>query len=306
MVYMGDDAKGEYLYKFVSTKDYSGHKADRDLLDDGTLYVARLEPDGSGKWLALKPGANGLTPEAGFENLGDILINTRSAADHVKATKLDRPESVTVDARTGHIYMTLTNNSKRGVDTKQPVDAANPRAANIDGHILRWREEDGDYAAGRFRWDIFAFGGPTHETIAQLGNKKPYKGDVAYAGRIATSSGSQRYLGKEATFNSPDGIFVAPSGLLWILTDGYANADRGFGHQQMLACDPDSGDIRRFLVGPKGCEITGITTTPDAKTLFINIQHPGNGSIWPNIDGETRPRSATVVITKKDGGVIGS
>ena len=306
VVYMGDDARGEYMYKFVSKKPYAPWEARGDhYLDEGTLYVARFNDDGTGAWIALTFGKNGLTPANGFKSQADILVNTRTAADYVLATRMDRPEWADVDERTGYVYLTLTNNTVRGTTTTQPVDAANPRAGNQDGHIIRWREKHGNYWATEFTWDIFVFGGPTLETIASLGAVAPYNGNPAYAAQVFPGTDRQAYLSDDATFNSPDGLWIDyQTGLVWIQTDGYSNDSRGFGNQQMLAANPDTGVVKRFLVGPIGCELTGVTTTPDHRTMFVNIQHPAGQ--WPNINGETRPRSATLVITKDDGGVIGT
>ncbi|MGH8178344.1 MAG: PhoX family protein [Steroidobacter sp.] len=306
VVYMGDDARGEYMYKFVSQKPYWPWEANGDdYIDAGTLYVARFNADGSGEWIALRFGRNGLTPEHGFASQADILINTRSAADYVLATRMDRPEWADVDERTGHVYLTLTNNSARGNSTAQPVDGANPRRGNPDGHIIRWREKKGDYSATGFVWDIFMFGGPTQEAIQALGPVAPYNNDPLYGAQVFPGTDRQAFLTEEATFNSPDGLWIdSHTGLVWVQTDGYSNAARGFGNQQMLAANPDTGVVKRFLVGPLGCEITGVTTTPDRRTMFVNIQHPDGQ--WPNINGETRPRSATLAITKDDGGVIGT
>jgi hypothetical protein len=304
-VYSGDDSRGEYMYKYVSKKPYWPWSCDGDdLLDEGTLYVAHFTDDGKGSWIALEFGSNGLTPENGFRDQADVLVNTRSAADFVGATRMDRPEWAAIDPRDGYIYLTLTNNSARGNNASQPVDAANPRRGNPDGHIIRWREAGGRYWATEFDWDIYMFGGPTRETIESLGPVAPYNADPIYAVQAFPGTMEQTFLGEEASFNSPDGLWVDEiTGLIWIQTDGYANAGRGFGNQQMLVSNPDTGETRRFLVGPVGCEITGIAVTPDRRTMFVNIQHPGG--TWPSIDGETRPRSATVVITKDDGGLIG-
>lgn len=309
VVYMGDDSRGEYMYKFVSKKPWSpwlGRKAGDEMLDEGTLYVARFNADGTGNWIALTFGQNGLTPANGFKSQADILVNTRTAADFVLATRMDRPEWADVDARTGYVYLTLTNNTNRGVSSTQPVDGANPRSRNQDGHIIRWRETGGKYWETEFVWDIFVFGGPSLATVQSLGAVAPYNADPQYAAQIFPGDpAKQAFLSDDATFNSPDGLWIDYlTGLVWIQTDGYSNASRGFGNQQMLAANPDTGEIKRFLVGPLGCEITGITVTPDGRTMFANIQHPDG--TWPNINGETRPRSATLVITKDDGGIIGT
>ncbi len=308
VVYMGDDARGEYLYKFVSRGLYRPGRTDGRILESGTLYVAKFAANGTGSWIALEHGRNGLVAANGFTSQADVLVNTRSAADHVGATRLDRPEWTAVNPFNRNVYLTCTNNSNRGVAANQPLDAANPRARNPDGHVIGWKERGGSHAAVQFDWHILFFGGPTRNTIAKLGaSDSTYQGDLRYAAQAFPGvPGRQRFLGEEASFNSPDGLWVSSSGLLWLQTDGYANELRGFGHQQMLAANPVTGEMRRFLTGPIGSEITGIAETPDMRTLFVNIQHPEGDSTWPRIDGEKRPRSATLVITKDDGGIIGS
>lgn len=296
VAYSGDDARFEYIYKFVSARPYQAASADGSLLDEGTLYVARFNDDGSGEWLALAPGQNGLTPENGFADLADILVNTRSAADHVGATKMDRPEWGAVDPATGQVYFTLTNNTRR---SEEQVDAANPRAENHFGHIVRWQEE-GTHAAERFTWDIFVLAGDTESGRDLAGEP----------------------LGQEAIFASPDGLWIDPDRRVWIQTDiSESVMNTGihevFGNNQMLVADPETGEIRRFLTGPIGQEITGVITTPDQRTMFVNVQHPGattraeafaEGELvshWPD-GGSAIPRSATLVITREDGGIIGA
>ncbi len=296
VAYAGDDAINEYIYKFVSAKPYHAATANGALLDEGTLYVAKFNDDGTGEWLALAPGQNGLTPANGFGSLAEILVNTRAAADRAGATKMDRPEWGAVDPRDGRVYFTLTNNSRR---EERQVNAANPRARNLFGHIIRWREHGDDHAATRFTWDLFVIAGPQDNSRDLAG----------------------RPLTADSIFACPDGLWFDAAGRLWIQTDiGEASMNRGplapFGNNQMLAADPTTGAIRRFLTGPRGQEITGVITTPDRRTMFINVQHPGANtsaedfaagrltSHWP--DGEGYPRSATVVITKDDGGLIGT
>ncbi len=298
--YMGDDEVFEYIYKFVSAKPWNpkNRAANRSLLDEGTLYVAKFLDDGKGTWVPLVQGQNGLTAGNGFASQADVLLYARSAADKVGATPMDRPEWVAVHPKTRDVYCSLTNNAKRGDTGQAGTGAANPRNENSFGHIIHWREAGSDPTATTFEWDIFLLAGdPANADPAKRGN---IKGDA---------------------FGSPDGLWVDPRGVLWIETDvttrtlkqgDYAN----LGNNQMLAADPATGEVRRFLTGPNGCEITGITETPDGKTMFINIQHPGEAanergdpdkpnavSSWP--DGG-RPRSATIVIRKDDGGVIGS
>ena len=303
VVYMGDDERFEYIYKFVTEGVYQpgNAAANRDLLDRGTLYVARFGADGTGEWIELTYGKNGLTEANGFRSQADVLINTRGAGDTVGATKMDRPEWIAVNPLNREVAISLTNNSNRAAANMPPVDPANPRPANVYGHIVRWNEQGGDHAAGRFAWNIFLLAGDPRQTDA---NKKGnIKGD---------------------TFGSPDGLRYDSRGVLWIQTDVstaslYAGDYANIGNNQMLAADPATGEVKRFLTGPRNCEVTGVTLTPDGRTMFVNIQHPGEPgsgennpsspaalSSWPDGPGIGRPRSATVVITKDDGGVIGA
>ncbi|HUH61183.1 MAG TPA: PhoX family phosphatase [Candidimonas sp.] len=296
VVYMGDDQRDDYIYKFVSEGVYQESGDNSGLLDAGKLYVAKFNDGnaagdftGAGEWILLDKTANAtLAADTGFASQAEVLINARLAADAVGATKMDRPEWVSVHPASGEVYVTLTNNDKRAT-----TDAANPRAANIYGQIVRWREAGGDAAATAFEWDIFVLAG----------------NPVKYTDRGDPKSGSAN-ITADNTFNSPDGLAFDTAGRLWIQTDGkYSNSGEyeGQGNNQMLCADPASKEIRRFLVGPKQCEVTGITFTPDSKTMFINIQHPGEegDSHWPD-GGSSMPRSSTVIITKDDGGIIGS
>jgi uncharacterized protein len=305
VVYSGEDARFEYIYKFVSRDRIQpgGAAANAQLLDHGTLYVARFDANGTGRWLALTHGSGPLTAANGFADPGEVLIKTRQASDALGATKMDRPEWIDIDKQ-GWVYCTLTNNSNRAAASTNPAqpatDAANPRANNTMGHIIRWKE-DGDFDGTTFRWNHFVLAGdPTLERADAKGN---VKGDA---------------------FACPDGLWTDARGVLWIQTDMSTSAmGKGdltnLGHNCMLAADPRTGDIRRFLTGPAGCEVTGATATPDGRTMFINIQHPGESpsersdpaaprriSNWPDQRADGRPRSATVVITRRDGGLIGT
>lgn len=231
---------------------------------------------------------------------------------------MDRPEWIDTFPRSLTAIATLTNNSRRGTNppsinlpdgstaagsARPPVDMANPRPSNLYGHIIRWRYEH-DWTEDVFYWDIFAKAGNPGATV-------PDGSDVV--GDI---------------YGSPDGIYVAPSGRLWIQTDVSGSSInpenrspvyQGFGNNQMLCADPVTKETRRFLVGPNVCEVTGVFVTPDEKTMFVGIQHPGEAptgqndpanpkrySSWPDGDEGERPRSSLVVITKDDGGEIGS
>lgn len=340
--YMGDDARGEYIYKFVSDAKWDpkdAQPANRlaagdKYLDKGTLYAARFKGDGTGVWLELSMDNPVLAGSSYFEfkSNADIAVFTRLAADAVGATKMDRPEWNGVHPRTGEVYFTLTNNSNR---TAATVDAANPRVytdmkgskeqkGNVNGHIVRLA--DATPAGSSFKWDIYVFG-------AEAGADK--------------STVNLSSLTDENDMSSPDGLVFSPAtGICWIQTDDGAYTDKT--NCMMLAAIPGKvgdggartlkhGDkevttyvgktptpatLARFLVGPKGCEITGWCETADGRAMFINIQHPGENtkmadvadptkyeSQWPANAGYgagKRPRSATIVITKNDGGVIGA
>ncbi|MGD8218942.1 PhoX family protein [Pseudomonas thivervalensis] len=301
VVYMGDDERGEFIYKFVSREriNHRNAKANRNLLDHGTLYVARFDagdgnpdhPKGKGQWIELTHGKNSLDASSGFADQAEVLIHARLAASAVGATRMDRPEWIVVSPKDGQVYCTLTNNSKRGEDG-QPVDGPNPRAKNVYGQILRWRTDRDDHASKTFSWDLFVVAGnPT-----------------VHAGTPKAGSSN---INPQNMFNSPDGLGFDKAGRLWILTDGdSSNAGdfAGMGNNQMLCADPDSGEIRRFMVGPVGCEVTGISFAPDQKALFVGIQHPGEngGSTFPEHLPNGKPRSSVMVITREDGGTIGA
>lgn len=352
--YMGDDSGGEYLYKFVSTATWAAADANATdrlaigdkYMDAGILYAAVFNADGTGAWKPLvfgqvPPRAASTTYPDGytFTDQADICVNTRFAGDAVGATPMDRPEWTTGNPVTGEIYLTLTNNSSR---TAATTNAPNPRAYqnnpgtgtanNPNGHIVRIREDGDNTDAKTFKWDIYMFGVDATDYPATATN-------VNVSGLTVAND-----------FSSPDGAFFSrstnPGGqvkpLLWIETDDGAMTDRT--NCMLLAAIPGSvGDggavtidngtssqgtivgakataanLRRFLVGPVDCEITGIDTTPDGRTMFVGIQHPGDsgtiaapGGHWPDTQatgtaGATvRPRSALIAITKNDGGIVG-
>jgi secreted PhoX family phosphatase len=296
VVYSGDDENGDYLYKFVSDAPWRAlRRAGKSPLDHGTLYVARFAEDGGGEWLPLVHGAGPLTEASGWIDQADVLIRTRLAADALGATKLHRPEWVAVHPRTQEVFVTLTN----GSGNNAPVNSG--RDPNPYGHIIRFVEDSIDVA--RFSWDVFLLAG-----------------DPAIDPNVPAG---------QSLFGSPDGIWVDPDGIVWIETDisnsSQNLASRGYGaigNNALLAADPATGELRRFLTGPRGCEITGITMTPDQRTMFVNVQHPGESTtFWNNQFGAPttsspstvsswpfggRPRPATVVVRKLDGGKIGS
>ncbi|MYL23116.1 DUF839 domain-containing protein [Halomonas alkaliantarctica] len=344
--YSGHDARNEYVYKFVSDAAWDPADANRPgeqydrlaigakYLDHGTLYAARFDADGSGEWLPLTPDAttrDGRKLHAALglpaDDLAGIIVNTCDAADLMGATPMDRPEWATVDPASGEVYLTLTNNSQRteaesdatytndgdgitqsGVGyATAPTNAANPRPDNGAGHIVRWKEAGNGTA---FQWEVFVFGGS------------------------ASDGNNPSGLTEINQFASPDGLWFDErdngEGILWIQTDNGYDSIAEYTNDQLLAVVPSAlktgnggsdavvkrhnqHHIKRFAVGPNGCEVTGIFATPDKTALFINIQHPGN---WPadgqaltqdatlEASGSVRPRAATVVIQKKDGGPV--
>jgi uncharacterized protein len=348
--YLGDDERNEYIYKFVCSAKFNptNRAANRNLLDAGTLYVARFDANGTGVWIALVPGTVGLDGKALRDNpnfsgandaevLAKILIKTRMAADAVGATMMDRPEWTGARPRIlgfndVEIYCTLTNNNRRGSNAtptsnnpdgstgagsaRPAVDAANPRANNIYGHIIRWREAGKSVRATSFVWDLFVQCGDT-ATVKTPNPTNDFKGNI-----VDDPNGS-------ADYGAPDGLWFDPFGRLWVQTDqqGDALGDwTNIGANCMVCADPNTGAKRRFMTSPPNCEVTGVTMTPDGKSMFVGIQHPGEDSVaanpeqfskWPaaqwgvEADGVTplpfgRPRSSVVVITKDDGGVIGT
>ncbi len=333
VIYSGDDARNEYVFKFVSDakwdpKDVNGGAAaGAKYLDKGTLYAAKFNDDGTGEWLELTHGKNGIdasNPVYPFADQADVVMHCRLAADFMGATKMDRPEWGGVNPLNNEVYMTMTNNSQRD-GVKMPLDAANPRKLNTNGHIVRWREE-GSQAGTKFQWDIYLFG-------ARVDGKQ---------------SENLSNLSATNDFSSPDGLYFdqrtdGGAGLLWIQTDDGSYTDvtncmmlaaipgqvgdgkrvtTSDGQETIMGAHATGANVRRFLVGPFDCEITGVVVTPDGKTLFFNVQHPGEDkgdfatntftSHWPgnqpgitsHHQGHKRPRSATVVVTRKDGGPI--
>ena len=271
--YMGDDQRFDYIYKFVSDDNWRWMLSEgRSPLDHGKLYVARFNEDGTGDWLELTIDNPNLA--ARFSSQAEILTYARIAADIVGATPMDRPEWTTV-APDGTVYCTLTNNSRRGTEGNPGPDAANPLGPNESGHIIRWIDSD-QHVGIIFNWSIFIIAETTH--------------------------------GTEDTFSDPDGLFSDPDGRLFIQTDGGQPDNL---NNQMLVADIGTGELRRLFTGVAKDEITGVAMTPNRKTMFINTQHPGNGdpastSFPMPHDGVTRPRDATIVITREDGGIVGS
>jgi secreted PhoX family phosphatase len=292
VVYTGDDERFDYMYKFVSAGQYvpGNRAANMDLLDNGTLYVAKFYDNGTGAWLPLIHGQGPLTQANGFANQGSVMINTRGAADLLGATKMDRPEDIETSPVTGKVYAVMTNNSNR---TAAQIDKANPRANNRYGHIIEMTELAGNHAGLSFSWEILMLAGD------------PAASDTYFAGFDKS---------KVTQISSPDNIVFGAGGNLWIATDGQPGSISTNDALYAMPVDgSDRGHLRRFLTVPPEAETCGPEFTPDFETLFVAVQHPGEqtgstienpASKWP--DNASPPRPSVVAITKNGGGVIGS
>lgn len=290
-VYMGDDERGEFIYKWISRDVYVPGGDTSSLLSEGQLYVAKFNDDLTGEWVALTPDTTGMTAV-------EIAIFTRTAGSKVSATTMDRPEWIAVNPRAIEVYCSLTNNSKRGTKSDSgklrtneggdpmALNAPNPRETNNYGQIVRWRPQGQDHGSAKFEWDLFVM----------AGNPAVHK-EGPYAGSKNINPGN--------LFNSPDGMQIDTAGIVWIQTDGEdSNKDEyaGMGNNQMLAGDPVTGEIRRFMTGPFGAEVTGLTWSSDRRTMFVGVQHPDA----PFPDGPNNlPRSSIIAIKRNDNALIG-
>ena len=282
VVCMGDDERGEFMYKYVSKGTWSEGGSTEGLLSDGTLYVAKFNDDQTGRWLPLTPETTGMSVE-------EILVFSRMAGSKLGATTMDRPEWIACNPLKAEAYCALTNNKNRGIKTNAggddtPVGGPNPREANKYGQIVRWVPAGLDHGSDAFTWDLYVMAGnpAVHADI--------------YAGSANVTPGNM--------FNSPDGMAFDTTGLLWIQTDGnYKNKGdfAGQGNNQMLVGDPETGAIARFMTVPYGAEVTGLCWSADRKVAFVGVQHPGGS--WP--DGEGKPRSSVVSVWREDGAAIG-
>jgi len=282
VVYSGDDQAFEFLYKFVSNKQYDAKNrlANRDLLDDGVLFVAQFSNDGQLVWLPIIHGAGPLTPDNNFADQADVMIEARRAGTLLQATPLDRPEDIAVHPKTGGVYVALSKNAAR---TPEQVDAANPRAKNLAGHIIEIMPPNGDHGAVTAAWNIFMLAGEKADGTEGLAN--------------------------------PDNLTFDPDGQLWIATDGaedVVNAADG-----IFLAIPGSGkrhELRQLLRVPMGAEATGPCFTPDGRTLFVSIQHPAENEAsqqmalnrFPDYDPALPARSSLVAICHRGGKKIGA
>lgn len=300
VVYSGDDERFDYVYKFVSegTVNTTNRAANADLLDKGTLYVAKYNADGTGTWLPLVHGQGPLTAANGFPDQATVLVQARLAADALGATKMDRPEDIDVNPRNGKAYLMLTNNSRRKADQ---VDAANPRADNKFGHIIEMEPDGGDHAATTFKWNILV-----------------RCGDPSVAAVGATFHPNTT---KDGWFGMPDNCAVDNAGRLWVSTDGNSPAatGRADGVWAMETDGAARGTSKLFFRCPNGAELCGPYFTADDETFFVAVQHPGEAdddakepatfekpsTRWPDFKDDMPPRPSVIAITKRGGGKIG-
>jgi uncharacterized protein len=299
--YLGDDERFDYVYKFVTAGTFNpdDRAANLDLLDDGTLYVARFNEDGSMEWLPLVHGEGPLTEANGFASQADVLIETRRAADLLEATPMDRPEDIEPNGATGRVYVMLTNNTRR-----EEPNAANPRVDNAFGHIIEIAEADGDFAATSGTWEILLKCGDP--SIAEVG---------------ATFSTETT---KNGWFGMPDNCTIDADGRLWVATDGNSPGETGRTDGLWAVGTEGEGRAtsRLFYRVPVGAELCGPMPTPDLATFFVAVQHPADGgddweghgrpsyyedlsTRWPDFDESMPVRPALVAITRQGGGQIG-
>ncbi|MFC7736196.1 PhoX family protein [Roseomonas sp. GCM10028921] len=305
VIYMGDDERFDYVYKFVTARPWNSDEPglNRDLLDDGTLHVARFNDDGSLDWMPLVHGQGPLIEANGFRSQGDVVIEARRAADLLGATPMDRPEDVEVNPVTGRVYVMLTNNTSR---RDNGTGAANPRPNNAHGHVIEIlppamsgaNEGRGrmDHAATSARWEVFLM-----------------------AGQPGTHAGAAYHAGVDAEggwLSCPDNCAFDSKGRIWISTDGAPAAAKIA--DGLFAADTEGEGralTRRFYAAPTGAEVCGPLLGPDDRTVFLAIQHPGEdaGSTfdkpstrWPDNRAGMPPRPSVIAIVKRNGGEIGS
>ena len=301
VVYQGDDQRFDYVYKFVTNAkvDVDNPKANRNILDDGTLYAARFDANGTGRWLPLVHGEGPLTAANGFADQGEVVIFARLAADMLGATKMDRPEDIEANPKTNAVYVMLTKNEKRA---PEQVDAVNPRANDKNGHILEIKPDGGDHAATSFTWDILIeCGDPNIAEVGALWNP---------------------LTSKDGWFANPDNCVVDALGRLWVATDGNSASTTGRS-DGIFAIETEGaarGTSRLFFRVPVGAEMCGPYFTPDLETFFVAVQHPGEAdeddpkappatfenpaTRWPDFKPGMPPRPAVVAITRQGGGKI--
>jgi secreted PhoX family phosphatase len=318
--YLGDDEKFEYIYKFVTRDrfDAKNPAANRDLLDHGTLYCARFDANGTGEWLPLVHDENGpLNSRAGFASQGDVVIKVRAAADLLGATPMDRPEDVEPSPITGRIYIPCTKSEDRtvasgakpssGRETDTRVNAANPRPQNKSGHIIEIAEDGDDATATRFEWNVFLLAGDPAAGRYIVDARDLVPGSLS---PTDTYFGGYANPAELSPIHCPDNLGIDPQGRLWIVTDADDRTVPNNGCFVVETSGPQRGLLKQLASAPTGCEVCGCEFTPDGRTLFLSIQHPGEGgtldkprSHWP--DGNGMPaRAALLAIEREDGAAV--
>lgn len=303
VIYSGDDNRFDYQYKYVSGGTVTDETAvfGSSLFSDGTLYVARFNEDGTVDWLPLVHGEGPLTAENGFNDQGDVMIDTRIAADLLGATPMDRPEDAQPGPN-GTAYLMLTNNTRR---TPEQVNAANPRPESSFGHIIEIKEDGEDHAATKGTWSILVkCGDPTIEEVGAQWNPE---------------------TSESGWFGSPDNAAMDADGRLWISTDQGSSWGKTGKSDGLYALETE-GDLRGhsklFFRCPVGGELCGPYFHDSGETLFLAVQHPGTDGTkdfagferdstfedpatrWPDFDPAMPPRPSVVVVTKQGGGKI--
>ena len=302
VVYSGDDNRFDYVYKFVSSGSVGpDRQANKRLLSDGTLYVAKFHDDGKVEWMPLVHGEGPLTAENGFASQADVVIDARLASDLLGATPMDRPEDIEPSGD-GRVYVMLTNNTRRKADQ---VNAANPRAESSFGHILEITEDGGDHAATSGTWDILVKCGDP--SIAEVGAQwNPETSENGW-------------------FGSPDNCAFDADGRLWISTDqgrGWGKTGKSDGLYSLETDGDLRGHSKLFFRCPVGGELCGPYFAEGGETLFLAVQHPGTDGTkdlkgferdstfedpatrWPDFQDGMPPRPSVLVVSKQGGGKI--
>lgn len=304
VVYMGDAERFDYAYKFVTKGRFNprNRAANRNLLDRGTLYVARFGEDGTLRWLPLVHGRGPLTEANGWKSQADVVISARIAADVLGATRMDRPGGFRPDARTGRAYLALNGNVRR---TEEEADAANPRPENAFGHVIEIAEDDGDLASTTARWEV----------LVRCGDPRDEEVGASFSSRTT----------EDGWFGMPDSCTVDAAGRLWVATAGQGPGATGRA-DGLYALGAD-GAARRasklFFRAPVGAAVAGPCFTPDGETLFLAVRHPAEGgedwppfgrpsfyedpsTRWPDFDPNMPPRPAVLAVTRRGGGKVGT
>lgn len=296
--YSGCDRKGGHVYKFVSRDRVRDPKAKTNskLLEHGMLYAAQFNPDGTGRWIPLKtdtpvnpdspvhiegnllrlPKGQKSSQGGNFEaksdaqikqfkqqykNLGEIyignaeekqgaiLIDAHYAANAVGATSTARPEDTEI-APDGSLYISFTSgvSGDEGGPDKRIFTGPKGETPYEYGWVMRLIEDANQPSALTFRWEMLAMGG------------EPAAGGAGFA--------------------NPDNLLIDRNGDLWVVTDtGGGNSVFGNNSIWFIPTSGDkAGQAYLFGIGPMECETTGPCFTPNQQTMFLSIQHPGEGN----------------------------